>query len=114
MAITWRQHIKNTMARMEKGTHLKDVLKEASKTWKSVKKDTSAVVGEVVGKTKRARHHHHKRGRKGTKGHKHTRKHKKSHRRHRRGGAVSPASSGALCGGGGVASTASAVGGNGM
>ena len=114
MAITWRQHIKNTMARMEKGTHLKDVLKEASKTWKSVKKDTSAVVGEVVGKTKRARHHHHKRGRKGTKGRKHTRKHKKSHRRHRRGGAVSPASSGALCSGGGVASTASAVGGNGM
>ena len=114
MAITWRQHIKNTMARMEKGTHLKDVLKEASKTWKSVKKDTSAVVGEVVGKTKRARHHHHKRGRKGTKGHKHTRKHKKSHRRHRRGGAYTPSAAGALCNGGGVASNASAVGGNGM
>ena len=114
MAITWRQHIKNTMARMEKGTHLKDVLKEASKTWKSVKKDTSAVVGEVVGKTKRARHHHHKRGRKGPKGHKHTRKHKKSHRRHRRGGAYTPSAAGALCNGGGVASNASAVGGSGM
>ena len=115
MAITWRQHIKNTMARMEKGTHLKEVLKEASKTWKTVKKDTSNVVGDVVGKTKRARHHHHKRGRKGTKGRKHTRKHKKSHRRGRRGGAgVSPASSGALCNGGGVASNASTVGGNSM
>ena len=115
MAITWRQHIKNTMARMEKGTHLKEVLKEASKTWKTAKKDTSAVVGEVIGKTKRARHHHHKRGRKGTKARKHTRKHKKSHRRGRRGGAGAvPASSGALCNGGGVASTASAVGGNGM
>ena len=114
MAITWRQHIKNTMARMEKGTHLKEVLKEASKTWKTAKKDTSAVVGEVIGKTKRARHHHHKRGRKGTKARKHTRKHKKSHRRGRRGGAVSPASGGALCNGGGVASTASAVGGNSM
>ena len=114
MAITWRQHIKNTMARMEKGTHLKEVLKEASKTWKSVKKDTSNVVGEVVGKTKRARHHHHKRGRKGTKGRKHTRKHKKSHRRGRRGGNVSPAAGGALCSGAGVASTASPVAGNGM
>lgn len=113
MAITWRQHIKNTMARMEKGTHLKEVLKEASKTWKTVKKDTSNVVGDVVGKTKRARHHH-KRGRKGTKGRKHTRKHKKSHRRHRRGGAYTPSAAGALCGGTGVASNASAVGGNGM
>lgn len=113
MAITWRQHIKNTMARMEKGTHLKEVLKEASKTWKTVKKDTSNVVGDVVGKTKRARHHH-KRGRKGTKGRKHTRKHKKSHRRHRRGGAYTPSAAGALCNGGGVASNASAVGGNGM
>jgi len=113
MAITWRQHIKNTMARMEKGTHLKDVLKEASKTWKSVKKDTSAVVGEVVGKTKRARHHHHKRGRKGTKGRKHTRKHKKSHRRGRRGGNVTPAA-GDMLNGGNCASTASPVGGNGM
>ena len=114
MAITWRQHIKNTMARMEKGTHLKEVLKEASKTWKTVKKDTSNVVGDVVGKTKRARHHHHKRGRKGTKGRKHTRKHKKSHRRGRRGGAYTPSAAGALCNGGGVASNASAVGGNGM
>ena len=41
MAITWRQHIKNTMATMGKKTHLKDVLKAASKTWKSVKKDVS-------------------------------------------------------------------------
>jgi hypothetical protein len=98
---------------MEKGTHLKEVLKEASKTWKTVKKDTSNVVGDVVGKTKRARHHH-KRGRKGTKGRKHTRKHKKSHRRHRRGGAYTPSAAGALCNGGGVASNASAVGGNGM
>jgi hypothetical protein len=113
MAITWRQHIKNTMARMEKGTHLKEVLKEASKTWKTVKKDTSAVVGDVVGKTKRARHHHHKRGRKGTKGRKHTRKHKKSHRRHRRGGAngVSPAS-GDMLNGGNCASNAGVIGGN--
>lgn len=114
MAITWRQHIKNTMARMEKGTHLKEVLKEASKTWKTVKKDTSNVVGDVVGKTKRARHHHHKRGRKGTKARKGTRKHKKSHRRGRRGGAYTPSAAGALCNGGGVASNASAVGGNGM
>lgn len=118
MAITWRQHIKHTMARMEKGTHLKDVLKEASKTWKTVKKDTSNVVGDVVGKTKRAHHHHHKRGRKGTKGRKHTRKHKKSHRRHRRGGAgagAAPAAANILSHGGkGVGSHASAVGGNGM
>ena len=114
MAITWRQHIKNTMARMEKGTHLKEVLKEASKTWKTVKKDSSAVVGEVVGKTKRTRHHHHKRGRKGTKGRKHTRKHKKSHRRGRRGGAVMAAEGGVLSKGGNCASNASAVGGNGM
>jgi hypothetical protein len=85
MAITWRQHIKNTMATMEKGTHLKEVLKEASKTWKSVKKDGSSVVSDVVGKTKRA--HHRRSGRKGTKARKHTRRHKKSHRRGRRGGA---------------------------
>ena len=85
MAITWRQHIKNTMASMEKGTHLKEVLKEASKTWKSVKKDGSSVVSDVVGKTKRA--HHRRSGRKGTKARKHTRRHKKSHRRGRRGGA---------------------------
>jgi len=109
MAITWRQHIKNTMARMEKGTHLKDVLKEASKTWKSVKKDTSAVVGQVVGKTRA----HHKRGRKGTKARKGTRKHKKSHRRGRRGGAGASCA-GDLGGRAGVAYNASAVGGNGM
>lgn len=109
MAITWRQHIKNTMARMEKGTHLKDVLKEASKTWKSVKKDTSAVVGKVVGKTRA----HHKRGRKGTKARKGTRKHKKSHRRGRRGGSVMPATE-AMTSRGGVnsANTAASVGGN--
>jgi hypothetical protein len=107
MAITWRQHIKNTMARMEKGTHLKEVLKEASKTWKSVKKDTSAVVGEVVGKTRA----HRKRGRKGTKARKGTRKHKKSHRRGRRGGGGGPAAScaGDLGGVSGVASTASLI-----
>ena len=116
MAITWRQHIKNTMARMEKGTHLKEVLKEASKTWKTVKKDTSNVVGEVVGKTKRARHHH-KRGRKGTKARKGTRKHKKSHRRGRRGGAGGPvpATEAMSCkGSANSASTASPVGGGGM
>ena len=112
MAITWRQHIKNTMARMEKGTHLKEVLKEASKTWKTVKKDTSAVVGKVVGKTRA----HRKRGHKGTKARKGTRKHKKSHRRGRRGGAPVPAVSGALgkggCGGGsGVAANASSYSG---
>jgi hypothetical protein len=106
MAITWRQHIKNTMARMEKGTHLKDVLKEASKTWKSVKKDTSAVVGQVVGKTRA----HHKRGRKGTKARKGTRKHKKSHRRGRRGGAAPFNPS--ILGGPNVASTSSTVDGS--
>ncbi len=87
MAITWREHVKNTMKRMEKGTHLKFVLKEASKTWKSVKKDTSSVVGAVVGKTRRARRH--SRGRKGTKSRKHSHKRTKSHkgsRRNRRGG----------------------------
>ena len=110
MAITWRQHIKNTMARMEKGTHLKEVLKEASKTWKSVKKDSSEVVSDVVGKTHRARHHH-KRGRKGTKGRKHTRKHKKSHRRGRRGGSNPAPHAGFGGKGGRVAKTASAVGG---
>ncbi len=114
MAITWRQHIKHTMARMEKGTHLKDVLKEASKTWKTVKKDSSEVVGDVVGKTHRARHH--KRGHKGSKGRKHTRKHKKSHRRHRRGGSgpVPYGGLGAKVGlghKGGVAANASPVGG---
>ena len=74
MAITWRQHIKNTMARMGKKTHLKDVLKEASKTWKSVKKNVS---GAVAPKSRRAR----KGSRKHNKTHRHT-------RRSRRGGAV--------------------------
>jgi hypothetical protein len=89
MAITWRQHVKNTMSRMGKATHLRDALKEASKTWSSVKKDTGAVVGAVVGKTKRRRGHS---GRKATKGKKHTRRTKshKGSRRGRRGGAVAP------------------------
>ena len=84
MAITWRQHVKNTMSRMGKATHLKDALKEASRTWASVKKDTGAVVGAVVGKTKR------RRGRKSSKGKKQTRrtKSRKGSRRGRRGGAV--------------------------
>ena len=111
MAITWREHIKHTMARMEKGTHLKEVLKEASKTWKSVKKDSTNAVDDVVGKTKRT-HHRRSRGRKGTKARKHTRKHKKSHRRHRRGGnQVAPAAGGMFNKGAGVAGTASHVGG---
>jgi hypothetical protein len=114
MAITWRQHIKNTMASMEKGTHLKEVLKEASKTWKSVKKDGSSVVSDVVGKTKRA--HHRRSGRKGTKARKHTRRHKKSHRRGRRGGSNSGPShggSGAVpyTPAGGVAANAGGAGG---
>ena len=85
MAITWRQHVKNTMSRMGKATHLRDALKEASKTWSSVKKDTGSVVGAVVGKTKRRRGHS---GRKATKGKKHTRrtKSRKGSRRGRRGG----------------------------
>ena len=85
MAVTWRQHVKNTMSRMGKATHLRDALKEASKTWSSVKKDTNAVVGAVVGKTKRRRGHS---GHKATKGKKHTRrtKSRKGSRRSRRGG----------------------------
>ena len=85
MAITWRQHVKNTMSRMGKATHLRDALKEASRTWSSVKKDAGAVVGSVVGKTKRRRS-----GRKAPKGKKHTRrtKSRKGSRRGRRGGAV--------------------------
>jgi hypothetical protein len=86
MAITWRQHIKNTMARMGKKTHLKDVLKEASKTWKIVKKDVSGVV--APGKTKR--------GRKGSRRHHKTRR---SNRRSRRGGSVVAASAEDLQGG---------------
>jgi hypothetical protein len=83
MAITWRQHVKNTMSRMGKATHLRDALKEASRTWSSVKKGTNDVVGAVVGKTKRRRS-----GRKAPKGKKHTRrtKSRKGSRRGRRGG----------------------------
>jgi len=81
MAITWRQHVKNTMSRMGKATHLKDVLKEASKSWSSVKKDAGAVVSAVEGKTKRRRG---RTGRKAPKGRKQTRRAKS--RRGRRGG----------------------------
>jgi hypothetical protein len=105
MAITWRQHVKNTMSRMGKATHLKDVLKEASKTWSSVKKDAGAVVSAVEGKskTRRAR----RTGRKTHKGKKHTRrtKSRKGSRRGRRGGAVMPYDGGAR----GVAKCASMV-----
>ena len=83
MAITWRQHIKNTMATMGKKTHLKDVLKAASKTWKSVKKDVS---GAAPAATKS------RRGRKGS------RKNKKT-RRSRRGGSAMAASASDLSGG---------------
>ena len=87
MAITWRQHIKNTMARMGKKTHLKDVLKAASKTWKSVKKDVS---GAAPAATKS------RRGRKGSRKNKKTRR---STRRSRRGGAVTPYAPSELQGG---------------
>jgi len=87
MAITWRQHIKNTMATMGKKTHLKDVLKAASKTWKSVKKDVS---GAAPAATKS------RRGRKGSRKNKKTRR---STRRSRRGGAVVPAGADDLVGG---------------
>ena len=75
------------MSRMGKATHLKDALKEASRTWSSVKKDAGAVVGAVVGKTKRRRG---RSGRKAPKGKKHTRrtKSRKGSRRSRRGGEV--------------------------
>jgi hypothetical protein len=105
MAITWRQHVKQTMSRMEKGTHLKDVLKEASKTWSSVKKGTSSALESVVGKPSRGRGRSrtHKRGRKGSKAksHKHHkgRKTRKGSRRHRRGGSVVPANESASTGG---------------
>jgi hypothetical protein len=103
MAITWRQHVKQTMSRMEKGTHLKDVLKEASKTWSSVKKGTSSALESVVGKPARGRSRTHKRGRKGSKAksHKHHkgRKTRKGSRRHRRGGSVVPANESASKGG---------------
>ena len=49
MAITWRQHIKNTMARMEKGTHLKEVLKEAIKSGGSSIDDYVRVSGKKGG-----------------------------------------------------------------
>jgi uncharacterized protein YyaL (SSP411 family) len=87
MAITWRQHIKNTMATMGKKTHLKDVLKAASKTWKSVKKDVS---GAAPAATKS------RRGRKGSRKNKKTRR---STRRSRRGGAVVAYSADQLQGG---------------
>ena len=89
MAITWRQHVKATMSRMGKATHLKDALKEASRTWSSVKKDAGAVVSAVEGKTKRRRG---RSGRKAAKGKKQTRraKSRKGSRRGRRGGSVEP------------------------
>ena len=79
MAITWRQHIKNTMATMGKKTHLKDVLKAASKTWKSVKKDVSGAAPAAAAKSRRAR-----------KGSRKNKKTRRSTRRSRRGGAVVP------------------------
>ena len=85
MAITWRQHIKNTMASMGKKTHLKDVLKAASKTWKSVKKDVSGAASAVTTKSKRGR-----------KGSRKNRKTRRSTRRSRRGGNVAAADSAAL------------------
>jgi hypothetical protein len=88
MAITWRQHIKNTMASMGKKTHLKDVLKAASKTWKSVKKDVSGAASAVTTKSKRGR-----------KGSRKNRKTRRSTRRSRRGGNVAAADSAALKGG---------------
>jgi hypothetical protein len=88
MAITWRQHIKNTMAIMGKKTHLKDVLKAASKTWKSVKKDVSGAAPAAATKSRR--------GRKGSRKNKKTRR---STRRSRRGGAVEPAGAEMLQGG---------------
>ena len=87
MAITWRQHIKNTMATMGKKTHLKDVLKAASKTWKSVKKDVSGAAPAVTKS---------RRGRKGSRKNKKTRR---STRRSRRGGAVMPYAPSELQGG---------------
>jgi hypothetical protein len=87
MAITWRQHIKNTMASMGKKTHLKDVLKAASKTWKSVKKDASGAAPAVTKS---------RRGRKGSRKNKKTRR---STKRSRRGGAVIAASAAELKGG---------------
>jgi hypothetical protein len=87
MAITWRQHIKNTMATMGKKTHLKDVLKAASKTWKSVKKDVSGAAPAAT-KSRRAR-----------KGSRKNKKTRRSTKRSRRGGSVMPYSPGELQGG---------------
>ena len=87
MAITWRQHIKNTMATMGKKTHLKDVLKAASKTWKSVKKDVSGAA-PAAAKSRRAR-----------KGSRKNKKTRRSTRRSRRGGAVMAYSADQLQGG---------------
>ena len=88
MAITWRQHIKNTMASMGKKTHLKDVLKAASKTWKGVKKDVSGAASAVT-KSKRGR-----------KGSRKNRKTRRSTKRSRRGGSsVAAADAAALKGG---------------
>jgi len=87
MAITWRQHIKNTMASMGKKTHLKDVLKAASKTWKNVKKDVSGAASAVT-KSKPARKASHK-----------NRKTRRSTKRSRRGGSVVPYSASELKGG---------------
>jgi uncharacterized protein YyaL (SSP411 family) len=88
MAITWRQHIKNTMATMGKKTHLKDVLKAASKTWKSVKKDVSGAAPAAAAKSRRAR-----------KGSRKNKKTRRSTRRSRRGGAVVAYSADQLQGG---------------
>lgn len=88
MAITWRQHIKNTMATMGKKTHLKDVLKAASKTWKSVKKDVSGAAPATAAKSRRAR-----------KGSRKNKKTRRSTRRSRRGGAVMPYAASELQGG---------------
>ena len=75
------------MAKMGKKTHLKDVLKAASKTWKSVKKDVS---GAAPAATKS------RRGRKGSRKNNKTRR---STRRSRRGGNVAPAGADMLQGG---------------
>ena len=101
MAITWRQHIKNTMARMSKGTHLKEVLKAASKTWKSVKKDASGAVAAAPAKSRR--------GRKGSR--KGSRKSRRSTRRARRGGSAVMAAYAGLLGGKNSGLAGSPVGG---
>jgi hypothetical protein len=87
MAITWRQHIKNTMARMGKKTHLKDVLKAASKTWKTVKKDVSSLSAAPA------------KSRRGRKGSRKNKSRRSTRRRSRRGGAVEAAGAADLTGG---------------